>query len=278
VEEEMRVALIFSLFLAGIGNVPASHRHSPEVEVLINGVPVPRYYHRGTAYVEAIKGEVYAIRITNPIEARVAVALSVDGLNTIDARHTEARSGNKWVLEPYESIVISGWQTSARRARRFFFTTEERSYGAWLGQTENLGIISAVFFRERTHWAQRPRPGPPVVPLPVPGNSQAAPKEQAQADASGAAGLRSQRREIRVAPPVSQAENAATGIGDRIRHEVQWIHMDLEDQPFAAVNLRYEFRPILIKLGVVPPPITNDPLARREKARGFRELIYCPEP
>jgi hypothetical protein len=56
VEEEMRVALIFSLFLVEIGDVPASHRHSPEAEVLVNGVPVPKYYHQGTAYVEAIVG------------------------------------------------------------------------------------------------------------------------------------------------------------------------------------------------------------------------------
>jgi hypothetical protein len=248
------------------------------VEVLVNGVPVPIYYHQGTAYVEAIKGKEYAIRITNPIDARVAVALSVDGLNTINARHTDARSAYKWVMGPYESIVISGWQTNARQARRFFFTTEERSYGAWLGQTENLGIISAVFYRERTRWVQRPVPQPPVVPLPVPGNSPAAAKEQAQVDTAGAARLRPERGEIRVAPPAPQSEYAATGIGDRLGHEVQWIQMDLEDQPFAAVNLRYEFRPVLVRLGIVPPLISDDPLVRREKAKGFREGIYCPEP
>ena len=165
----MRAALmIFSIFLTVTGQLAASQRYSPEVEVLVNGAPVPRYFHDGITYLEAIKGKEYAIRITNPVGSRVAVALSVDGLNTIDARHTDARSGRKWVLGPYESVVISGWQTNAQQARRFFFTTEERSYGAWLGKTENLGIISAVFFREKSCWVERPHAGaacrPDVTP------------------------------------------------------------------------------------------------------------------
>ena len=49
---------------------------------------------------------------------RVAVALSVDGLNTIDARHTSPWNASKWVLEPYETITIGGWQMSSERARR----------------------------------------------------------------------------------------------------------------------------------------------------------------
>jgi hypothetical protein len=38
---------------------------------------------------------------------------------------------------------------STERARRFYFTDERDSYGAKLGQTANLGVISAVIFRER---------------------------------------------------------------------------------------------------------------------------------
>ncbi len=274
----MRVALMISMFLVGIGADFASHRPFPEVEVIVNGVPVSKYYHQGTTYIEALKGKEYAIRITNPIGTRVAVALSVDGMNTIDARHTEARSARKWILEPYESIVISGWQTNAQQARRFFFTTEERSYGAWLGRTENLGVISAALFRERAYRVQQPTPEPPVTPLPLPRNSPATSKERPEVKAAGAAGLQSQGDETRVAPSVPQAEYAATGIGDRVRHDVQWIHMDLEDLPFATVNLRYEFRPVLVRLGVVPLPVSDDPLIRREKARGFRGAVYCPEP
>ncbi len=271
----MRAALILSLLLAGVSEGFAHHQYG-DLEVLVDGTAAPKYYQEGTTYVEATKGKNYAIRITNPTGTRVAVALSVDGLNTIDARHTTAWSARKWVLGPYESIVISGWQTNEQQARRFFFTTEAKSYGAWLGQTENLGVISAAFFRERIPWTARPMPVHPRVPLGHLDNAPAAPQERAQTDASGQTSQRS--AEKGVVPQAREPEYAATGIGDRVSHEVQWIHMDLEDQPFETVNLRYEFRPVLVRLGVIPAPGTQDPLVRREKARGFRDAAYCPEP
>src|SRR5678815_3395438 len=120
-----------------------------ELDVLVNGRPLQEYYARGRTYVEALQGAEYELRLRNPTSDRVAVALSVDGLNTIDARHTSAWNASKWVIEPYRTITISGWQMSSERARRFYFTNERDSYGAKLGQTANLGVISAVFFREQ---------------------------------------------------------------------------------------------------------------------------------
>ena len=99
---------------------------------------------RGKTYIEATEGHEYSIRVTNRTARRIAVALSVDGLNTIDAKTTTAGAASKWILSPYETITLDGWQTSSAKARRFFFTTEEESYGAWLGRTTNLGIISAA--------------------------------------------------------------------------------------------------------------------------------------
>jgi len=120
-----------------------------DVDILVDGTLQRRYAHDGRWYVEAINGREYAIRLRNPYGVRVAVALSVDGLNTIDARQTTAVDARKWVIGPYETITISGWQTSQTDARRFEFTTEARSYGQALGKTANLGVISAVFFKER---------------------------------------------------------------------------------------------------------------------------------
>src|SRR5918994_6112709 len=124
-------------------------RPAGDIDILVNGAAQPRYAHQGRWYVEALKGREYAIQIRNPYGVRVAVALSVDGLNTIDARQTTAKDARKWVLEPYQTVTISGWQTSRTEARRFEFTTEEHSYGQALGKSANLGVISAVFFKER---------------------------------------------------------------------------------------------------------------------------------
>src|SRR5256885_2132505 len=94
-----------------------------DIEILVDGAPQPRYAQGARWYVEARKGREYAIRLRNPYGVRVAVALSVDGLNTIDARETSAAEARKWVLGPYETITISGWQTSQAEDRRFEITT-----------------------------------------------------------------------------------------------------------------------------------------------------------
>ena len=237
-----------------------------EMEIVVDGVAIQRYAHGGRWYVEALKGREYAIRLRNPYNVRVAVALSVDGLNTIDARETTAAAARKWVLDPYETVTISGWQTSRTEARRFEFTTEARSYGQALGKTANLGVISAVFFRERAAAAytqgsnESARSHAPAAPPAAP-----APSEQ-----QAAAGVASRDQK-------AEADYAATGMGRRTDHAVTQVRMDLESTPVQSVNIRYEFRPQLVRLGILPDAPARDPLQRRERARGF-EPGFAPVP
>ncbi len=239
----------------------------------------------------------YVLRITNPLPCRVGVALAVDGLNTIDARHGDARSAAKWVLPPYGSLEVPGWQVNGLDARRFFFTGERSSYGAWLGKTENLGVIEAVFYREKARPIRvAPQPverrvqggardssarsaGRPVAPPPA----EAPPARGGGVEGGVAGGVptgerSSERVEALNAPPVERKvseEYAATGIGERTNHRVEWVDLDLEDRPAAVVRIRYEFREQLVRLGVLSA--APDPLTRRERARGFSGG-YCPEP
>jgi hypothetical protein len=247
--------------------------------VLMDDSPRPEYGMDGKIYVEAIKGREYQLRITNPLPCRVAVALSVDGLNTINAKHTNARSASKWILEPYQTITLSGWQINGSQARKFYFTGEKHSYGAFLGQTQDLGIIEAVFFKEKVR---------PLPPAPVwngdrkddgrggcgdaPRSQQApAPEPQSKRESSSAGSAEKSQ-------PSFSDEYAATGIGRKVDHDVEWVSLDLERRPSAVVSIRYEFRPQLVKLGVLPSPRPcPDPLDRREQARGFSGG-YCPDP
>src|SRR5215510_2765595 len=209
---------------AGIGQDRVTRKPSSsfELEVLVNGRPLAEYYARGRTYIEAIQGAEYELRVRNPTPDRIAVALSVDGLNTIDARHTSAWNASKWVIEPYQTITISGWQMSSERARRFYFTNERDSYGAKLGQTANLGVIAAVFFRERN------RPVPITPPYPVTRDKMEAPQAGSQS------GSQSARR--------ADDENAATGIGRNVRNDVRWVDMDLDSRAAGEVTIRYEYR------------------------------------
>lgn len=249
-----------------------------EVEVLVDGRTLEEYYARGRRYVEALEGAEYELRIRNPLGVRVAVALSVDGLNTIDARRSSAWDSSKWVIEPYQTITISGWQMSSERARHFYFTTERNSYGAKLGQTANLGVITAVFFRERQRVGivmpppRRPRP---MEEDSVRDKSRNAPNTSTGRD-EARAGAQSEKSQSYPAP---DDDYAATGIGRNVQHDVSWINLDLESRAAAEVTLRYEYHDALVRLGIFPRPYPQpDTLRRRERASGFPDRRYSPEP
>lgn len=261
-----------------------------EVQLLVDGRPLEKYFASGRSYVEAREGAEYEVRIRNPLPYRVAVALSVDGLNTIDARRTTAWNASKWVIEPYGTITIGGWQMSSQRARRFYFTSERDSYGAKLGQTANLGNISAVFFRER-----RPYPvpvTPALPPRPRPTYEEDGRNKSSEAPSVGS-GANSERRaedsasvrrdsaaerkgQIAAQP---DDEYAATGIGRSVQNDVRWVNMELDSRPAAEVMIRYEYYPALVRLGILPRRYERpDPLRRREDARGFEDRRFSPEP
>jgi hypothetical protein len=258
-----------------------------DVQVLVNGRPLDEYVARGKNYVEAIAGAEYELRIRNPLPYRVAVALSVDGLNTIDAQHTTAWNASKWVIEPYSTISVSGWQMSSERARQFYFTSERDSYGAKLGQTSNLGNISAVFFRERRAY---PVPiAPPPHPRPYEEDSKRRNSEAPTAgttadssanakDSAGTAQNSPLTRKGQISPQPDD-EYAATGIGRSVQNDVHWVNMELDSRPAGEVMIRYEYYPALVRLGVLPRSYPRpDPLRRRERASGFEDRRYSREP
>ena len=252
------------------------------VDVLVDGRTLTEYAARNRRYIEALENAEYELRIHNPTGSRVAVALSVDGLNSIDARHTSAWEAHKWVIEPYGTISVRGWQMSGESARRFYFTTERDSYAAKLGQASNLGLITAVFFRERR----------PVTIMPVTPSERRPPykeedraRDERSAPEPGTAGQSSAQNEAgrgaaKSVPsyPPPDDESAATGIGRAVRNDVQWVKMDLDSQPAGEITIRYEYRAALVRLGIIPRDYPRpNVLDRRERAQGF-EPKYCPQP
>jgi hypothetical protein len=253
------------------------------LEVLVDGQPLAELYGHGRRYVEAFAGREYSLRLTNHTGRRVGIAVSVDGLNSIDARTTTAQAGSKWILGPYESIVLDGWQTSSALARHFYFTSEKSSYGAWLGKTANLGVIAAVVFRERLPETDQPmrfrERGKAAIPesraeggMPGEAPSAAAPAPAAPGRADTGAGALSGGFQ---APPSD--DYAATGIGREVDHQIERVRFEAERSAAACLEIRYEYRPALVKLGLLPRVRPSDPLERRERAHGF-EPGFAPDP
>jgi hypothetical protein len=266
-------ALSFLLTLAA-RPLSAGHHQGFSLSVVIDGCEAPEYAHAGRLYVEALRGRSFSLRVSNPTPERIAVALSVDGRNVIDAGRTTAHHATKWVLAPGQTIEIPGWQVSGQTARKFFFTETARSYAKWLGDTENVGTIEAVFFREKRRW-----------PLPIErqgeveggtsgtGSADDGPLREAAPPMTASPGARAEGRSRDQRQEADRF--AATGIGERTDFAVQWIEFDEESTPAARIALRYEFRRDLVRLGVLPR--SDDALAARERARGF-EPRYAPDP
>lgn len=263
----------FGVLLAGLAGLPggltATDAKGFEISVLVDGACVPEYASRGRIYIEALRGKEFVIRLSNPTSERIAVALSVDGRNVVDAGRTTARAATKWILMPGQTADIPGWQVTGQTARKFFFTETSRSYAKWLGDTSNVGTIEAVFFRERRRdpiltWKDE-------KPLANGrGETAQAPSTDADSERAGAAPSDSAKRQ-----KARESDRfAATGIGDQTRFPVQWVQFEEEPHPAARIAIRYEFREQLVRLGILP---REDDLYARDNARGF-EHAYAPDP
>ena len=155
---------------------------------------------------------------------------------------------------------------SRTEARRFEFTTESPGMARRSARPPISGVISAVFFKERVQTIasesaellQRRR-SPASAPAPP-----AAAAEQNIGEAASA--KKQSRRRVR---------RHRDGSANRSRGDAGLDGS--EETPAKTVNIRYEFRPQLVRLGVLPAtPIASDPLPRRERARGF-EPGFSPE-
>lgn len=265
----------------------AASAGSYSMQVYMDGRAATEYQARGKTYIEARKGREYVIKLTNNTDRRVAVALSVDGLNSIDAKHTSAREATKWVVAPWSTLEVKGWQTSNTSSRAFYFTNEQGSYGAWIGDTSNLGVISAAWFPEVV----------PVAYMDSPVLMREESRDSADFDGYGARQNESSARggastgasapgapsstaqaerkssSVAKAPAPAKDELAATGIGRKERNDVAWVDMEITDNAVAVTSLRYEYRDELVKLGVLPKPKPTE-LQRREQSTGFAPDPY----
>ena len=102
------------------------------------------------AYLEAIKGENYALQIRNNTSRRIGLVIAVDGRNIISGKksylkHTE----NMYILSPHETQIYAGWRTSSTDIHRFYFTDIGDSYAHAFGDDSALGVIAIALYEEK---------------------------------------------------------------------------------------------------------------------------------
>ncbi len=134
---------------------PVSKKNNPfsnsdfNLQVVVNGKSKPLYLKNGNVYISGKASEEYILRITNNSKRRAAVALFIDGLNTIAQKRELASSATKWILDAGQTADIQGWQMSDNMARKFVFVGSGESVAAKQHYTDEMGIITAAFYPEQ---------------------------------------------------------------------------------------------------------------------------------
>jgi len=220
------------------------------------GETLSTWRHRGASYVAGRPGDRYAVRLTNRSPGRVLVVLSVDGVNAVSGE-TAAVSQTGYVLAPYQSAEITGWRKSYSEAAAFYFTALPDSYAARTGRPDNVGVIGAAVFRERTPeavggWFQ---PAPPVAAKESGASNRMEAERQAPAaptaEAPGVAQDAARRSRSELA--ARDEKKLGTGHGEReYSPTTQTAFERASSTPSEVVQVRYDSYANLLASGVIP--------------------------
>jgi hypothetical protein len=236
-----------------------------ELEVLVDGVPAPRFFHNGESYVLGQMGARYTLRVWNRSPRRVEAVVSVDGRDVVDGQPGDFRRKRGYLVPAYGSVDIDGWRLSEHHAAAFRFTSVADSYAARTGGARNVGVIGVAIFPERAYPPRRPLAAPPWNPYdprysesPVPGRRDRAPAAPAPAPAD-AAGKGSSSSEA--APPMAQGAptppsyqrpGLGTQFGESVESNIQEVSFIRANptQPSIILGLRYNDRAGLLARGI----------------------------
>ncbi len=121
------------------------------------------YYHSGNWYVEAGMGERYIIRLTNISFNRVVAVVAVDGRNVITGKKATLKYSSGYVLEPNQSVDITGFRKSLSSVATFRFASPYNSYAMKMADRfekrkafSKLGTIGIAVFTEKETKIYRP--------------------------------------------------------------------------------------------------------------------------
>lgn len=170
------------------------------------------------AYLEARRGQNYAIRVRNKTSHRIGVVIAVDGRNIISGKKSHLSSNERmYVLGPHETAVYEGWRTARDRVNRFYFTDSGDSYAEAFNDRSAMGVIAVAAYRERIYDAR--------------------PQYQQRRHAS---------------PGMAESKSQpGTGFGESEWSPSVRVDFEPERRPFSRTFLKYEWRKTLCRKGLM---------------------------
>ncbi len=189
------------------------------------------------AYLEAINGSNYAIRVRNNHNKRLGLVIAVDGRNVISGQksnltHTE----RMYILEPWQAATYAGWRTSHNRINQFFFTDAEDSYaGAWQDHSA-MGVIAIAVFNEQKQYRPYLKKNKPQIN----GRNNMPAEMESSADRAAAGEV---YRE--------QKKQAGTGFGEKQYSYARVVKFQPQKVAVEKYFYKYEWRETLCQQGVI---------------------------
>lgn len=248
-----RAQVLFSTMILLIAFIctAAASASTVNVDLLADGTgPLPFYRVGGggthdtyRAYVEAVKGDQYGIRIRNNTARRVGVVVAVDGRNIISGEKSDlGRTERMYILGPYETETYDGWRTARDTVNRFYFTEPGDSYAGAFNDYSAMGVVAVAVYRERDVPALRSR-----VP-----DREGAGRGAEDRNVPGEPGPGSVEEGTPRSPAGGKsAEAAGTGFGDEQYSPSIRVRFHPERRVAERHFLKYEWRDTLCRKGVV---------------------------
>ena len=238
-----------------------------DVQVFVDGVPAPTFWHNGESYVMGRVGERYVVRLTNHTGRRIEAVVTVDGRDVVDGKPGDYRNKRGYLVPAWGQVDIDGWRLSQSEAAAFRFSSVADSYAARMGNAHEVGVIGVAVFPERV-WRPRPLP-PPVCCFEDEYGYRSAPAEkrrsaeapaappasEALADGRGSHGAgagKAAEASGDYAPMRRERPGLGTEFGEAVSSHVQEVGFVRANpsSPAAVVGLRYNDHDGLLAMGV----------------------------
>ena len=236
-----------------------------ELEVLVDGNRIKEYIHDGNVYVEGKENSPFSLRLTNNSWERKLFVPTIDGLSVMDGE-TASYSSRGYIVDPYSAVRVDGWRKSDSNVAEFFFSGMDKSYSKRLGKgTKNLGVIGVAVFSEKKK------------PIPIV-------RFHIDDDIKMGWDFGSERGSNTVVRCLSTSNfggaslsafsaQLGTGFGDNKRSEVIAVSYDRQDSPECVLELFYNSRKELEKMGV---QLNREPVY--VSPQSFPGQKYCKDP
>lgn len=121
-----------------------------EVAILVNGKPIPEFYHERHRHIVVPKtGVEYTIQVKNLSDQRVLLVASVDGLSVMNGEVFSGKGGSGYVIAPYSTFNIQGWRRGTDQIATFLFESPENSVADRKGTDSQIGKIRLIAIMEK---------------------------------------------------------------------------------------------------------------------------------